>query len=62
MIEISIFQLWHLFNQENGTKGWNPFWGWVKRCGFSWTVGAASGMLINVPEYILEWGKGDEGR
>ena len=57
MIEITIFQLWHLFNCQNGTKGWPPFWGWVKRTGFSWRMDAAAGMLLNIPEHILEWGE-----
>jgi hypothetical protein len=59
MIEISIFQLWHLFNQEKGTPrgGFPPFWRWLKSCEFSYCMDAASGMLINVPEYVLAWGE-----
>jgi len=63
MIEITIFQLWYLFDKkhdrlkEKKTNDIKPFCRWLKDCEFSYRIDAAAGLLLNIPEYILEWGQ-----
>jgi hypothetical protein len=65
MIEITIFQLWYLFDlkfdrlKEKKTNDIRPFCRWLKECAFSWRMDAAAGMLLNIPLHILEWGQPD---
>lgn len=67
MIEITIFQLWYLFDKkfdrlgEKKTNDIRPFYRWLKEREFSYRMDFAAGMLVNVPPAVLEWAGGDGG-